>query len=80
MGVVVVYGKTDVSDAVAARPAHGFDPEPSNIPESMVRMIGPETIAPVAFSACFGTTTASATTGWLAGAKAIIQSVVAVLP
>ena len=42
--------------------------------------IGPETIAPVAEIAWLGTTTAIATSGWLAGAKAIIQSVVAVFP
>ena len=44
----------------------------------MALTIGPETSAPVFESAWLGTTTAMATLGWLAGAKAIIQSVVVV--
>src|ERR1035437_4786903 len=47
-----------------------------NASPRMVNIGGPETVAPVSLPGWLGTTTATATVGSLAGAKAIIQSLV----
>lgn len=74
------YGRSAGFGAAPETSRHDEHPPLSQIAESMVFTIGPETAAPVAEIDCLGTTTAIATLGSLAGAKAIIQSVVAVFP
>ena len=67
-------------DEHSAEMRHHVAPEDSGESGEHVLTIGPETEAPLADSAWIGHDHGDGHLGWLAGAKAIIQSVVAVFP
>src|SRR5664280_3666934 len=71
----VTAGAATLGGRLGCHPAHGVTARAS---PRMVFIGGPEIWAPVSLPGWLGTTTATATLGSLAGAKAIIQSLVSV--